>query len=809
MSLRTRILLLVLAATLLPVLGMLWLLLENRATTVAQAREQLIARTETIANELDDRIAGTTQLLFGLARVPVVGSEDKAACSDFLASVLKEHPQYTGLLTIKPDGQLHCDSLRTGRRLQLSDRGYFKQARDSRQVVVEAAVGRLTGKGVLQIAFPVRGEDDALRYILLASLDMDAYGRSVAATLPYARMHFQVWNHDGSVMMDHPGAGATRLTVTPALKAFILQPGANAATLGDDTLTRLWTRTSLPRAQHTGLHLALSVPEADLNQRIDGQFQRALLGLMVLAVLIFLSAAVLGEFAVRRQTARLIQGISRLDAGDYTTPIAQPGGAAYPRGELGMVMRALDRMAGSLETQRQEIQRNTEALQRQARIDALTGLANRHMLTDRLEQTLAYARRTGRVAGVLVLDLDRFKTVNDSLGHSQGDVLLQEVAARLSDCVRDGDTVARLGGDEFVVVLADMADVADIVPVAQKILTALAAPVDVGPQALSVSTSLGIAVYPRDGESAEALMKYADTAMYRAKDQGGNAMAFFTPEMMQSMMERLQIEAGLRRALDQGELRLHFQPIICAHSGRVASAEALLRWAEPQRGLVSPLQFIPIAEETGLIVPIGDWVMREACRQAKAWRDAGLGEMPVAVNLSARQFSVPAFDEAVAAALDASACPAALLHLEITESSIMDRMEQALATMHRLNTLGVALIIDDFGTGYSSLSQLKQFPVKTLKIDRSFVSDIGHDSSDDVLVDAIITLARKLGLDTVAEGVETAEQVAFLDARGCSAYQGYLFARPMPADDFAAFVRAHHAGRGLDQVAEPSTPSPA
>ena len=790
MSLRARILLLVLAASLLPVLAMLWLLLENRASTMAQARNQLIARAESIAHDVDDKIAGTAQLLFGLGRVPLLAGDDRAACSDFLADVLKEHPQYTGLLTIWPDGSLHCDSLRTGRVLNVSDRRYFQQALKSQGPVVEPVIGRLTGKGVLQIAYPVRGAEGTLRFILLASLDMDALGREVAEALPYARMHFQVWNRDGSVIMDHPGPGATKMEMGAVERQFVLgDPPDGNATLPAGGEARIWAKATLPRWRDAGLRLALSVPESNLIERIDGQFKRALGGLVGGALLIFAGAALLGEFALRRQAARLMQAISRMDAGDY----AQPIGAPYPRGELGQVMQSLDRMAGSLEQQRQEIARNTEALEHQASTDALTRLANRHRLMDRLGQALVYARRANRVAGVLMLDLDRFKTVNDSLGHSQGDELLRAVAARLIACVREGDTVARLGGDEFVVVLADMADAADIVPVAQKILRALSRPVELGQQVLSVSTSLGVAVYPRDGDSAGALLQYADTAMYRAKEQGGNAMAFFTPDMMKAMLERLQLEAGLRRALEHGELCLHYQPIVDARNGRVTSAEALVRWADPQRGLVSPMEFIPIAEETGLIVPVGDWVLRQACAQVRAWRDLGLGEIAVAVNLSARQFAAPSLEESVVQALQASGCPGALLQLEITESSIMDQVEPAIDTMRRLAALGVHLTIDDFGTGYSSLSQLKRLPVSTLKIDRAFLRDVRKDAADDVFVDAILALARKLGLRTVAEGVETQAQRDFLEARGCDEYQGFLISRPCEADAFAQIVRARNA----------------
>jgi diguanylate cyclase (GGDEF)-like protein len=781
-SLRARILWLVLVASLLPVLAMLWVLLDNRAATLEQVRGQLTARTGVLASDLDDKISGTAQLLFGLAQVPVLGSDDIPACSTFLADVLREHPQYTGLLTIRPDGLLHCDSLRSGRQLDLNDRGYFRRALTSPRYVVEPVIGRLTGKAVLQIAYPVRDARGALRFILLASLNLDAHGQAVAATLPYHQMNVQIWNDDASLVMDYPGPGASRVPVDSEVKRFVLSEasGQPAATLGEGSQARIWASAPLPRTRDAGLRVVLSVPEADLHDQADTQFRRAMTGMLLMSVLVFFGAAGLGEYAVRRQTARLMVGISRLDAGRFDEPIGQP----YPRGELGEVMVALDRMAGSLSQQRDVIQRNTEALERQASHDALTGLANRHLLTDRLEQALIFARRAQRVTGVLVLDLDRFKTVNDSLGHSHGDLLLQAVAQRLSDCVRQGDTVARLGGDEFVLVLSDMADVGDIVPVAQKILHTLSLPVRIGGQDLSASTSLGISVFPRDGASADALLRQADTAMYRAKARGGNAMAFFTPEMNEETVERLRVEAGLRRALEQDGLRLHFQPIVDAVTGRILSAEALLRWQDPEAGLVSPLRFIPIAEETGLIVPIGDWVLREACARARAWQLAGLGEVPVAVNLSARQFSSLGLDASVAAALAATGCPAALLQLEITESMVMAQPEQALATMLRLKAMGVQLSIDDFGTGYSSLSHLKRFPVNKLKIDRSFVQDIETDPNDAAIVDAILVLAKKLGLRTVAEGVETEGQVAFLAALGCDEYQGYLFGRPCAPEQF-------------------------
>ena len=800
MSLRARILWLVLAASLLPVLAMVWLLMQQRAATLNLAQEQLAARADALAKDLDDKIAGTTQLLFGLGRVPMVGSPDKALCSRFLAEVLKEHPQYTGLLTILPDGTLHCDSLRSGRVLKLNDRRYFQRARTGTGAVVEPAFGRLTGIGVMQIALPVRDAAGVLSYVLLASYNLPDFGRAMGQGMPYANMSFEIWNSEGTVIMRQPAAGDSGIEPAPAGSAarqFVLAEGAaRSQTIGAGDEARIWATATLPRTRDAGLHVVLSVSEADLREKIDPQFKRTLGWLITLSALFFAGAAGLAEFAVRRQAARLMHAISQLDAGNFGTPI----GAPYPRGELGEVMAAMDRMAGSLETQRTEITRAKEALEHQVNFDALTGLASRTLLTDRLEQALIYAQRAHRVAAVLMLDLDRFKTINDSLGHSHGDVLLQAMAVRLQSCVRQGDTVARLGGDEFVVVLADMADVSDTLPVAQKILACLALPVQVGGQELTASASLGISAYPRDGQTADALLMNADTAMYRAKEQGGNALEYFKPEMNQAVITRLQVEAGLRRALEHGELRLHFQPIVDMASRRVVSAEALVRWQDPQLGLVSPSQFIPVAEETGLIVPLGHWVLHEACAQARSWRDMGLEAIPVVVNLSARQFSDPELEASVVHALEFAGCPASALQVEITESMVFEQPERALTTMHRLNALGVRLAIDDFGTGYSSLSYLKRFPVQKLKIDRSFVHDIHVDPNDEAIVGAIIALAKKLGLRTVGEGVETEAQLAFLRALGCDEYQGYLFARPCPAEDFRQLLSGELAPQSMAQV---------
>jgi diguanylate cyclase (GGDEF)-like protein len=797
MSLRARILSLVLGAALLPVLALIGLLLEHRQTEVAAARQRLGAMAQGLAAELENRTSGTAQLLFGLGHVPVLKKGDRQACSDFLADVLKEHPQYTGLLTILPDGQLHCDSLRSGRRLDLNDRRYFVRARSSTRHVIEPVVGRLTGKPVLQIAYPIRDSQGRLLSVLLASLNLDDFAGTAVRGLPYRGMNLQIWKGDGSQVMDQPGMNSGPLQAPKEIIAKVLASARDAETVTQTEPMRLWASSAPIGDASEPMRLVLSVPEEELLRAADLLFRRTLVGVLLLSLIVFVGAALLGEFAVRRQAARLIKAISRLDAGQYGETIGRP----YPRGELGEVMAALDRLAGSLEGQRGDIDRHTRALEHQARFDGLTGLANRVMLSDRLDQSLIHAKRTQRQVAVILLDLDRFKTVNDSLGHSQGDVLLRTVAARLQAAVREGDTVARLGGDEFVVVLSDLASQDDIGLVADKLLKHLCQPVQLGHHAHAVGASLGAAVYPRDGDTSEELLRHADIAMYRAKAHGGQEMVFFTPDMNRDIQERLKLEAGLRAALPREELLLVYQPIVDMQSKRIVAAEALLRWQCPDRGTVMPGQFVTLAEETGLIEPIGDWVLHEACRQARRWQDRCGVALPVSVNLSARQLRGSGFELRVARALEETGCPAGSLFLEVTESMMMDRPAQALEVMTRLKAMGVQLAIDDFGTGYSSLSQLKRFPVGTVKIDRSFVQDIEHDPDDAGIVDAILAMARRLGLRVVAEGVETPGQLALLDSMGCHIVQGYLLGRPCSPDAFEQMMLADLFAQGRGRAA--------
>lgn len=414
--------------------------------------------------------------------------------------------------------------------------------------------------------------------------------------------------------------------------------------------------------------------------------------------------------------------------------------------------------------------------------DALTGLPNRALLKDRLSQALLYAQRYDRWVTVVFVDLDNFKIVNDSLGHNAGDALLKTVASRMVDCVRASDTVVRLGGDEFVVLLLDQPKSADIISeTVQKLRAAIAEPINADGHDLRVTGSIGIANYPNDGVDADVLLANADAAMYRAKEIGRDNFQFYTPALNTKAHEKFLFQEELRNAVVRSEFVLVYQPQVDLRSGRIFAVEALIRWNHPTLGMVPPIKFIPIAEETGLIVPIGDWVLHEACRQNKAWQDAGLPHVSVCVNVSARQFREKNMIARVVSALTDSGLEAKYLELELTESLIMQDVEQAVETMKELQSLGVNLSIDDFGTGYSSLSALKNFPVARLKIDKSFISDLPTNESDKAVASAVILLGQKLNLRVIAEGVETEDQVAFLRENNCDEMQGYHFSKPIAA----------------------------
>jgi diguanylate cyclase (GGDEF)-like protein/PAS domain S-box-containing protein len=435
-----------------------------------------------------------------------------------------------------------------------------------------------------------------------------------------------------------------------------------------------------------------------------------------------------------------------------------------------------------------EIKRYQEELEHQANHDALTGLANRNLLKDRLQQSLALAHRYERPFSLVCIDLDNFKLINDSLGHDTGDRFLKIAGERIATCVSEGDTVARLGGDEFVLLVTEQERDDSIYRVVQQVMAAISQPFVIDQREFKVTCSVGIASFPRDGEDADTLLRNAETAMYRAKDLGRNTFQLYSSAMNANFGERLTLETDLWKALERNEFVLHYQPKVDLKTGRIIGMEALLRWRHPVRGMIPPGKFIPVAEESNLIVHIGKWVLREACAQNKAWQNDGLRYVPVAVNVSARQLHDKDLVETVRTTLESTRLRSEYLEIELTESAVMLNPDETVNTMAVLRGMDVRFSLDDFGTGYSSLSYLKRFPVTGLKIDQSFVRDLASDPDDAAIVRAIIAVAQELMLDVTAEGVETVEQVEFLKAHGCGEAQGYYFARPVPATEMRALL---------------------
>jgi diguanylate cyclase (GGDEF)-like protein len=489
---------------------------------------------------------------------------------------------------------------------------------------------------------------------------------------------------------------------------------------------------------------------------------------------------------VKTSKGALCRHIDKLEDGSErifeleATPLWNADGSLH--GILEVITNVTDNL--SVEAQLREHQ---ERLYHLVHHDNLTSLPNRLLLQDRLQRMMVKAKRNNTYTAVLFLDLDRFKKINDTLGHEIGDKLLLEVAKRLEKCVRQSDTVARLGGDEFAVILDDLRDTKFVAVVARKILNTLSKPIFIEEYELYATSSIGISLFPDDTEEVDGLMRCAETAMYRAKEAGKNNYQYYTADMNTRAFEFLLLESGLRKAIENNELVVFYQPLIDLSTNKLSGMEALLRWQHPERGMVSPGDFIPLAEETGLIEPIGDWILRAACQQNKKWQDAGYPPVKVSVNMSARQFSKKNLVENISNILAETGLKPEYLGIEITESVIMQDVKSTISKLQKLHNMGVSLAIDDFGTGYSSLSYLKLFPINDLKIDRSFVFNITTDSTDAAIALSVIVLAHSMNLNVVAEGVETMEQLELLRKQGCDVVQGFLFSRPISAEEFVPF----------------------
>ncbi|MDO9296482.1 EAL domain-containing protein [Bradyrhizobium sp.] len=909
MSIRVRLLLLVLGTALLPAILVGWRYYEDRGKDIDAAISGLAATARSIATNLDTRIQGTSQLHVGLARARDLASPDKAVCSGFLSEVLAKHPQYTGILTIDPNGGLLCDSLRTGRVLDLRDRNYFRQASNAADsIVIEPVFGRLTGSAVLQIAYPVRDESQRLEFVLLASLDLTRFMKEQIENLPRG---FEVLlaDRNGTVLSRSPaplGAGGPGASIADsAMFRVAADRGGSKELVNASGETQVWSASETLAVGGVNLHVMVGRSKSELVAAPNRRLAEDMAILGVLSLLLFAGVWLLAEVGIRVQISRIAAMAGRLGAGDLAARIPPP----YPRGELGSLMRVLNGTAASLERQRHDIEdlneklrqsQSLEMLEKQrldialdnmtqglvlfdrserlivcnqryiemyglsrdvvkpgctlreliahrrqtgsfkgdgevyyatilddvvqekvtqlilptadgrsvqvvnrtvagggwlathediterarfderiahmAHYDALTDLPNRALFREQLAAALDGLAEGGQLA-VLYIDIDEFKSVNDLLGHPIGDELLRAVAGRLRGCIAATDFVARLGGDECAIIQLAVERPADTTHLVERIYTAIREPYDCAGHLLTTDASIGIALAPQDGADLNELLKHADLAMYAAKADGRRTSRFFEPAMDARVKALRLLERDLRQAIAVGGLELHYQPLVDLANNAISGCEALLRWHHPTRGPISPAEFVPVAEETGLIIPLGEWVLAAACAEAATWPD----HVRVAVNVSPVQFRSQALALKVAAALAVSGLPAHRLELEITEAVLIRDDEAALATLHQLRSLGVRIALDDFGTGYSSLSYLQRFPFDKIKIDRCFIKDIAEADGSACIVQAVVNIATARHMTTVAEGVETQAQRTMLRALGCNEMQGYLYSPALPA----------------------------
>ena len=912
---RARVLLLV-ALAVAPWLALtIYHAVEDRSSAVDAAQESALQLARLISFDQRETISRSRGLLQALSTLPEIRNGTPADCRLRLENMLDSTQSYVNIGVTDAHGNLLCDARATRKSINYSDRGWFRDALETRQFIIgNLIISRTTGKPVIATAVPIFNAQGTVQRVVFTAIDIKWLEHLLHQVKLPAGTVVSVMDAQGAILARHPDGRKFRGKLNPmvALVQDIVARKEEGIGQGKgiDGVTRLFAYHRLfdnPRT--ASVYVSVSTPTAILFAKSDRQFLRDITIAGLVTVLIFILIWFGTNILVLGKMKALMHATKRIAHGDFSTRTQIQGS-----GELSELARTFDSMAQSLELLFQQSQRVMEVMPeaviisdsggkivtvnaqteklfgysrsemiglsiealvperfrathaahrsayitlaaptvramgegrelfarrqdgtefateislgplktedgdfvisavrdvserkqfetrilQQATHDPLTGLPNRILFHDILDHAMARALRTEKLLAVLFLDLDEFKNINDTLGHEYGDMLLKEIAQRLTATLRKDDLVARddalvarQGGDEFTILLQGITVVDNIIRIAEKILAAISRPFIVDNHEMHMTASIGITIFPFDDTDIQSLLRNADTAMYRAKENGKNNFQFYTAGMNLRIRERMDIENGLRHALAREELVLHYQPQVEIESGKMIAVEALLRWAHPERGLIPPDKFIPVAEESGLIVPIGEWVLRTACRQNKAWQDMGLPHIRMAVNLSARQFRQPHLLAVVTKAIeDAGLDPYSdSLELEVTESVIMKDMEGTISTLNKLHDMGVRLSIDDFGMGYSSLSYLKRFPINTLKIDQSFVRDITTDADDAAIAATIVTLGHSLKLNVIAEGVETAEQLALLREMKCDEIQGYYFSKPLVAAELEKLLQ--------------------
>ena len=792
-SLRVRLLLLVLIAN-LPALGlMLYSALEQRQAAAVEVQETALRLARLASSDQGRLIAGARQLLIVLAELSEV-QRGSPQCNGLFSKLLQQYPLYANLGVAARNGDIFCSALPQSRVFSAADRSWFQRAIQTKDFAIgDYQIGRITGKPTVNFGYPILDDRGRIKAVVFSALDLAWLNHLAAeAQLPEGST-FTVTDQNGVILAHYPESErwvGKSLPASSALEAMLTQRVGVAEAASLEGVPSLFGFTPFVGSKEGGdVYVSIGIPKEAAFAEVNRMLARNLFGLGLVSLLALVVAWVGSDLFVLRRIDAILRATKRLATGDLTAR----AGPSYGEGELGILSQTFDEMAGSL-------QAYTTQLEYQATHDALTGLPNGALLGDRLRQAVRHGERERKPQALLVIDLDRFKEINNTLGHSQGDVILREVGRRIRDMLRKSDTVARVVGDKYAALLPETG-IEGAVVIAKKILKGLETPFSIEGLALDVEASIGIVVYPDHGEEADLLIQRGDVAMYQAKE-APNGYAVYASERDQHSPRRLTLMGELRHAIETGQMTLYYQPKLSLQTRRISGVEALVRWRHPERGVIPPAEFIVPAERTGLIRPLTLWVIQAALLQCRSWRKEGI-EFPVSVNLSARNLFDPQLPDQVGNLLRTHGVPACGIEMEITESAIMADPARAMEILSRLRAMGIALSIDDFGTGYSSLGYLKKLRVDELKIDKSFVGDMVSDENDAMIVRSIIDLGHNLGLKVVAEGVEDEETWNRLAHLGCDTIQGYYISRPIPAEELIRWLRetAPKKGWGIGKPA--------
>jgi diguanylate cyclase (GGDEF)-like protein len=790
LTVRFRLALIVLIATVPAVALFLFASWHQYKQSYAEAGRNLLEMAQLAANNERNVVQGVNELLTAIGEAPFVRSRDAAACNRYLVRINHRYQHYHLFSVLDAQGNVICTGSRQTSPISIRDRPYFDEVmREKKFIVAGYLINAINSMPAVAFVLPVfdstnEEENGNMIGMVVTSLKLEAFATLTRGLGVPPGARISILDHQGIVLATEPGRQAE---IGKPLKSAELRAGLQASNAqvmeatGSDGIERLYAIAPAIYEGRAVFYAVIGLDKASLAAPAVKSLTFNLIALLLLVLLTLIGTWIASERLLVRPVSQLIDSAKRVEAGDLEART----NLSYRAGELGELAHHFDNMTAALARRDRETRASGQYIEFLAHHDELTRLPNRRFLHMRLAQFLEEIRKSGRLLAVIFIDLDRFRIINDSLGHAAGDLLLADVAHRLKECVEAKDMVAHLGSDEFVCVLTHLASSKQAGVIASNIRDRLCQGYLIANERITLGASLGVCICPTDCQDAPTAVRYAEVAMRSAKDTG-SGVQFFSREINAGAISRLTLETELRRAMQQGEFTLYYQPQIDLATNRVVGAETLIRWRHPEKGLLSPVSFIALAEETRLILEIGAWTLDSACMQSRAWQDAGLPPIQMAVNVSAHQFRQTGFAALVAEALQRSGLPASMLELEVTESVLLNDVNKTLAL---LRDMGVSLSIDDFGTGYSSLSYLKDLPVDKIKIDQSFIRNIMEIPDNQAITRAIIGLARTLDLKVLAEGVDSAQACDFLRELGCDQIQGFYFGKPMPPEEFALLLK--------------------